>query len=156
MVTVSASATLQGVTSTQMSTAAAQTSFKNAVATTAGVSASAVSIVSIVDASGSAGRHLLVGGVVVSFTVATTSASIATSVTNAITAAGNGNGAVAFVNALNTELAAQGAAVAVAGVTTTAVVQSSSTSLQPAASGAQPRKFKFTTGGMVLAVISLW
>lgn len=137
-ITVSASATLQGVTAAQMSTIVAQTAFKNAIGITAGVSASSVSIISITDANGgSSGRHLLAVGAVISFTVTTSSASAA-SVSAAVTAAGSGSGGAAtFVAALNTELAAQGAGVSVAGVTTSVTATTPTiTSPLPARSGA--------------------
>jgi hypothetical protein len=85
----------------------AQTAFRNALAATAGVSESAVSILAIVDGGASTGRHLLApSSCVVSITVTVASSALA-SVTGAITAASSST----FITTLNMQLAALGIAI---------------------------------------------
>jgi hypothetical protein len=104
---------LQGVTAAQMSTPDARTAFRNALATTAGASVSAVSITGVVDGGASTGRHLLAPtSCVVSFTVTLASSALA-SVTGAITAASSST----FITTLNMQLAALGIAITSASFT---------------------------------------
>jgi hypothetical protein len=106
-------ATLQGVSASQMSSPAAQNAFKSAVAFSANVSSSAVSIISITDVSNPGGRHLLQTAAVVNFAVAASSTESASSIRAAISAADT-SGASTFVAALNAQLPV---GVSVSGVT---------------------------------------
>jgi hypothetical protein len=144
---VSATATLQGLTAAQMSAQATQTAFKNTVASTAGVSVDYINIISIVDVV--AGRHLLAVSCLVSFTVATVTASTASVVSAAITAA---SGSAAFVTALNAQLAAQGAGVAVTGATTTATIVTTPSSNSASGGG---RSLPTIIGWVVAVMIQL-
>ena len=97
---VTASASLQGYTVSTFTTAA-QTVFISTLAQSLGVLPSAVNITSV--SAASTGRHLLQGGVVVAFTIQTTSNTTASTLSTALTATLT---TTAFVQQLNSAFSA--------------------------------------------------
>ena len=148
--TVSASMTLAGVTVAQFSQAA-QTAFIATLASQLSVSASAISITSIVSATPS-GRHLLQSGITVAFSVTAASTTAATTISTAVTTITTGTGATTFVTALNSNLATAGLTSVV--VTSESAAVAPTVVAAPASSPAvKPQAAALGVAALLLAVL---